>query len=212
MQLKRCYRQLAEIINTAPDPSVVGQIIKHCDRYDYPTETIIDVGVHSYSEAKNYIKCFDRWIGFEPNPQHFARFSQQYPQYTIHPIALGEEQAHMDLYYHEGKWSGVSSLNEKFLQHLDNTSDLTFDDTWKTVQVEVRTLDSYNFPQFNVLKVDTEGWDMRVIKGAVNTIYKYKPLIVAEMINLEYMDMIDYTGKQVNDNWYCVPKDKVWTS
>ena len=203
---------MVEIINTAPDPSVVGQILKHCNRYDYSTETIIDVGVHSYIQAKSYIKCFDRWVGFEPNPKHFSVFSKHYPQYTIHEIALGEEQSYMDLHYHEGKWAGVSSLNEKFLQHLDSTTDLAFDDTWKTVQVEVRTLDSYNFPRFDVLKIDTEGYDMKVIKGAVNSIYKYKPLIVAEMINLEYMDMIDYTGQQVNDNWYCIPKDKVWKS
>jgi len=200
---------LVEIINHGPDPSVVDHIKHYCKSYNFDTHTIIDVGVHCFEEAESYINAFDKWIGYEPNPFHYERFVQEYPQYKIHQVALGEELATMTLYYND-QWEGMSTLNLNWLEHMDKTTDLVFDANWKTVPVQVKTLDSYNLPKFDVLKVDAEGWDKRVIRGATNTINMWKPLIVSEVVDLDHMDYINYTCEKIEGNWYCIPKDRIW--
>ena len=46
--------------------------------------------------------------------------------------------------------------------------------------VEQKTLDSFNFENVDYIKIDVEGHELKVLKGAINTINKYSPLIVVE--------------------------------
>lgn len=46
---------------------------------------------------------------------------------------------------------------------------------------EVTTLDSYNFDDVDLIKIDVEGSEDKLIKGAENTIKKYLPVIVVEI-------------------------------
>lgn len=46
--------------------------------------------------------------------------------------------------------------------------------------VELRTLDSYNFPRIDVLKIDVEGMELAVLAGASETIDRCRPIILIE--------------------------------
>ena len=46
---------------------------------------------------------------------------------------------------------------------------------------KVTTLDSYNFDDVDLIKIDVEGSEDELIKGAENTIEKYLPVIVVEI-------------------------------
>jgi len=48
-------------------------------------------------------------------------------------------------------------------------------------QVNVTTIDSYNFDKIDFIKIDTEGHELYVLEGAINTIEKYKPNIFIEV-------------------------------
>ena len=48
------------------------------------------------------------------------------------------------------------------------------------VLVQQKTLDSFNFSNVDYIKIDVEGHELKVLKGATNTIKKYNPLIVME--------------------------------
>ena len=47
--------------------------------------------------------------------------------------------------------------------------------------VKVRTLDSHNFHHVGLIKIDTQGHELRIIKGAIKTIEKHKPVVVFEI-------------------------------
>ena len=47
--------------------------------------------------------------------------------------------------------------------------------------VKVRTLDSHNFHEVGLIKIDTQGHELRIIKGAIETIKKHKPVVVFEI-------------------------------
>ncbi len=47
-------------------------------------------------------------------------------------------------------------------------------------QVQVIPIDSLNLPRCNFLKIDVEGMEIKVLKGAKDTIQKHKPLLYVE--------------------------------
>jgi FkbM family methyltransferase len=51
--------------------------------------------------------------------------------------------------------------------------------------VTVNTLDSYNFEDVDVIKVDVEGYEYAVLKGAVQTINRCRPVVQLEMVEAQ---------------------------
>lgn len=49
-----------------------------------------------------------------------------------------------------------------------------------TIEVELRTLDSYNFQNVGVIKIDVEGFEEQVLRGGVETIQRCKPFLYLE--------------------------------
>ena len=47
--------------------------------------------------------------------------------------------------------------------------------------VAVRTLDSHDFDNVGLIKIDTQGHELRVLKGAIETLKKNKPVVVFEI-------------------------------
>lgn len=53
------------------------------------------------------------------------------------------------------------------------------------VEVEVRTLDSYQFQRVNLLKADVEGAEVEVLRGARETIARCRPILYLENDRIE---------------------------
>jgi len=62
--------------------------------------------------------------------------------------------------------------------HTLGSNPLRFNDV-VPISVKTTTIDSLNIP-VNLLKIDTEGWEYNVLKGAENTLRTYKPMIQME--------------------------------
>jgi len=50
------------------------------------------------------------------------------------------------------------------------------------VQVSCRTIDSFNFLQVDAIKIDVEGSELYVIRGATQTIDRYRPSVQVEIV------------------------------
>jgi FkbM family methyltransferase len=90
----------------------------------------------------------------------------------------------------------LGEVNEKKTLHVPSHTGLnTFGanpkrfDSWKDVDVHVKKLDDIleNIPRLDYIKIDTEGWEYYVLKGAEKLILKWKPDIFCEVFrdNLE---------------------------
>jgi FkbM family methyltransferase len=51
------------------------------------------------------------------------------------------------------------------------------------VTVEVKTVDSFDFQDVDIIKIDTEGYEFPIVKGAEQTILKWKPIVQLEMVD-----------------------------
>ena len=148
--------------------------------------TVLDIGAHK----GGYLYFMQKTIGkqgqihaFEPQSFLFSYLMKMKPimkwdNVTINNIALSDSNATATLFIPSNVTGENSSPSATiFDQHtLENIS--------KTETVSTTTLDDYCecFQlQPNVLKIDVEGNELKVFKGAINTLKKYKPKIIVEI-------------------------------
>ena len=108
----------------------------------------------------------------------------------VHQIAMGGENGTAKLSVSAN--SGMS--------RLEDLNDSPAPDWLNTVTVELRTLDSLigenclRDPDF--IKIDAEGAETMILKGAVNTIQRCHPFMLIELhgTNRSVQEMLDYLG------------------
>jgi FkbM family methyltransferase len=49
------------------------------------------------------------------------------------------------------------------------------------IEIPIRALDSFNLPKVDVLKVDVEGYELEVLRGAEGTLERCRPVLMIEM-------------------------------
>jgi FkbM family methyltransferase len=130
-----------------------------------PNPVIFDVGANIGQSVEEFKKLFPSSVihSFEPSPGAFAKLqetSRRFSGVHLNNVALGASPATAQL--QENTSSDMSS----FLP-LDK-------DAWgrieKQTTVQVATLDDYcaghDIPRVDLLKIDTQGYDLEVVKGA----------------------------------------------
>ncbi len=108
---------------------------------------------------------------WEPNPRIAGLLREQTRELgnvIVHQEGLGAEEGTFPFNVHE-----VDSLDSFVFQRAHFA---------ETVPVHVKRLDSYSFSgRVGLVKVDTEGFEVEVILGGLETIRKHKPKLVLEM-------------------------------
>ena len=51
--------------------------------------------------------------------------------------------------------------------------------------IPMKTLDSYEFSDVDLIKIDVEGYELQVVKGAAKTIAQSRPIIILEQRGCE---------------------------
>jgi FkbM family methyltransferase len=145
-----------------------------------PPATFFDVGANYGTHSLLFLTQGVTTISFEPNPackEQFEIFCQLNElDGKLENVAVGNGEGTVDFWFPEkATWFGTILENSK-----DNFSHLP---DLKKMQVPLITLDSYvkkSGISPDLIKIDTEGNEVNVIKGAVETITKAKPLIIFE--------------------------------
>lgn len=145
----------------------------------------IDVGAH-YGEYTKYLITtgfFNHVVSFEPNPESYASLTSQVTSVTnctyecIHS-ALSDQSGSLDLYCDNN--TATASL-------------LPYDSSYKGFGqikkhvVPVVTLDEYlaknpKVGRLQLIKIDTQGNDLSVLKGGIHSIKTHRPIIQTEFI------------------------------
>ena len=119
---------------------------------------------------------------FEPDPRNVKKLRWRYegrPDVTLYPVALGDKPGKMELVYHEH--AGLGSLAPEKVAWVD------WSEPVGEVTVDVITLDSLGLENVGLIKIDTEGFEVEVIKGAMETIRKSRPILLIETHTFEDM-------------------------
>lgn len=142
--------------------------------------TFLDVGANYGTHSLLFLTQGVQVITFEPNPDCepvFRRFLElNKVNGRLENFAIGDQQSVAELVFPKADtWNG--SLQENYQEELSGTNDLT------SIKVQVKPLDEYVFSHNikpDIIKIDTEGYELNVLKGARKLLKEFHPIVVFE--------------------------------
>ena len=142
----------------------------------------IDIGANVGKYTELLLKETEaKVISFEPLDKAFLdlkKIELENPtRLKVFNHALGEKNETLDL-----NFSNEKSEKASFTQDLDKLSFYDFKKNHK-IKCEIKTLDTFfstekdlfNLSKIDLIKIDTEGFELEVIKGAIETINQMQP-------------------------------------
>ena len=127
---------------------------------------MIDVGAHIGLWSYNFAPRFDKIEAFEPVQGHQDCFQKNVldvhgnDKVELHEYALGDHEAMVAI-----------SVNPS-----------SSGDSWVKGRgtVPMKTIDSFNFRDVDFIKIDCEGYEEFVLRGAHDTLQQWKPFVCVE--------------------------------
>ena len=90
----------------------------------------------------------------------------------MYECALGSKESFIDMNIVEGN-TGHSHVNKESVGKG---------------KIPLKTLDSFNFSDVDLIKIDVEGYEQDILLGALETIEKNRPVLVIEQQKHEYQN------------------------
>ena len=162
---------------------------------------VIDVGAHMGFFTLKIVNAVSQIIAVEPDPVNF-----KFLLYNIHSNRLDDKVALINVAL--GEKRGKIFLDRRAYGYGRSRSTTAKTDC----QSEMWTLDDLlcgrGLKKVSLVKIDTEGFELDVLKGSVNTLCEYKPdlIIAAYHFRKEYLLISDFLKKHAYlVFYYCIP-------
>jgi FkbM family methyltransferase len=124
----------------------------------------VDVGAHVGLWSRVMLIDFNHVTAFEPLPAHLECFEANIgddPMMTLHRCAVSDVDGSLSIQ-----------------MPADNTGNAHVGKDGH--EVEAKPLDAFDLSEVDLLKIDVEGWEHRVVIGAEETIRRERPVVVVE--------------------------------
>jgi FkbM family methyltransferase len=163
--LRYWYRSLAGRLD--PEIAVLRRLIR-------PGSRVVDIGANV--GFVTYGLSLDATVeAFEPMPlslRHLRALAAGRARIHPHGVALSDVPGLATLYI---------PVIDGHLDHEMARLDEPTTAPCESMTVEVRTLDTYNFADVSLVKIDVEGHERAVLAGAVQTIARERPALMIEI-------------------------------
>ena len=149
--------------------SAIDFLVRACRR-----RTFIDVGANRGCYSFHLKGHASRVIAFEPIPELCQQIALYNPEVEVRQVALSDETGSTLLH--------VPTRGEHVIftrASLNSRANGGFN--LKNIRVETARLDDYRFEEVGAIKIDVEGHELSVIRGATRTILTARPLLLVEI-------------------------------
>jgi len=130
-----------------------------------------------------------------------------------HNVALGNTQGKVEIpQFDYNKPMNFGSI-EFTPEQAEPVSQARLHDPAKAEFVPLTTLDSFEFPQAHLIKIDAEGMELQIIQGCVETIRRCRPVLYVEFLKGDpqvlgqAITQLGYTLHQMGINFLCIPTE-----
>lgn len=136
----------------------LNKFIKYCESQTKKMKTVIDVGAWCGTWAKAIEPFAEKVIAFEPDKTHFECLQRNCTiNCTPRMEAVGAQL--QDVSLTEDNFTQAKRVNEKG-------------------NIRMITLDHMAYEDVDMIKIDVEGYEMEVLKGATKTLESVKYLMI----------------------------------
>ncbi len=161
----------------------------------------IDIGANIGLWSKDLTNFFDQTICFEPNLDclDYLKKNINIEKSIIYDFALGDKEEDKIIYCPDN--IGASSFINYTKTTYKNDGSIIygpFPKNTKKTLVEIKTFDSFYFANIDFIKIDVQGYELEVLKGAEKTLRELSPIICIEEENpknsksLKFLQSLDY--------------------
>lgn len=187
---RRCGFQVSRISHSPFGRSVWFDVARLSERWGFPINCVFDVGANVGVTSLTMLANFPyaRVYSFEPHPDTFKKLAEGLKgrRAQAFNIALGNKSGEAELFTYD--MDEINSLTPTA------TFAVRFGKTGKPISVRVSTVDefclSHGIDAIDVLKVDTEGCDLEVLKGAEGKLKSQK----IRFVFTEFNDILERAG------------------
>ena len=157
-------RLITKRIRNGGPPEYQDDVRDEAYKYVTDFDIAVDVGANVGLWAKPLTEKFKHVIAFEPLKQVYSCLERNVYglPVDVHRYALGNIDGKVQMIF-----DSVNTGNS-FVSEVGTGS------------IDIKRMDNLDLPKFGLLKIDCERHELQVIQGAVDTITKYKPIIVCE--------------------------------
>lgn len=187
---------------TLGDGRRVGTYQKH--KLDYALDRLpadrrrlaVDVGGHVGLWSMHLADQFRQVVAFEPLQEHWRLFEVNLngnKRVKLYPFGLGSRKGEIQLVVDplntgnthavgkdEDEMEAVAAQERTRLGIIEEANEENDPRRVHVETVEVHTLDSFKLENVDFIKIDVEGTELEVIKGARRTIMESKPMVIVE--------------------------------
>lgn len=196
-----------------------------------PALTVCNIGLQYVNSIEFYRPFFKKIYGFEPDYTYETILShvnkRKYENVKLYNIALGMREENRDFWYLSkkdrnnpaidvGKYLGANGFNV-------NPNKKYNDATWDQRMIRTKKLDDIvkkdRIENINLLKIDAEKEDTRILMGSSRTVDRWRPVIQIETVDSSTRDWLDcknyvevefenyvYEKNKTLDYWF-IPKE-----
>ena len=133
----------------------------------------IDIGANIGNHSHFFSFYGAHGYSFEPSTRNFQLLSKNVPKFITYRTALGDSESQIQLItFHEAMGNShiSGSINSNLAGKISEVE-----------LVSLSRLDDFNIPCATLIKIDTEGFEVEVLKGAKITLSRYSPNLWIEI-------------------------------
>lgn len=167
---RRAERKRPELRELYTEPSRIREIMHKVLHAD---SNCIDIGAHLGSILSYMIRLAPkgRHMAFEPLPKKAEWLREKFPEVTVHASCVGDSNNELTFFQNVTRsgYSGIKRNGKK-------------GDVIQEIKVPCGTLDSFVPADHHVdfIKIDVEGAELAVFRGARETLRRCKPIMIFE--------------------------------
>lgn len=134
--------------------------------------TCLDIGAHCGLTSYRYSKYFNKVKSFEP--VHYNYFTQNLigiKNVELFSVGASDKIQKLTMYRSNNNSGATEIMSSKPTGSRWNPT---------PIYADFVPIDNYRFEDVDFIKIDTENFILPVLKGAINTIKKYNPILQIE--------------------------------
>jgi len=158
-------------------------------------QRVIDIGSNIGFWSKDFVNEFAHVEAFEPIKENRIAWFRNIGEgrnYSVYPFALGSTSGEVDFYV-DPHCCGNAGVNpEGVRQGPSNPKDQP--GSLNSFRVEMRTLDSFRFDDVDLIKIDCQGAELEVLRGAIETLTQHTPTLCLELATRNPQEVAEKTA------------------